>query len=89
MNKTKFGPAQVTKPTPLWATYVFRTVFLLLSVATFMVDGYPGLTDIQKLLMLKWFAGINMLVWGLSKMVGLQDQTRGYVDFDMHKIQRN
>jgi hypothetical protein len=65
----QFGISQINKPTPLWAKYTFRIVFLLLSVAIFMVSDYPGMNEGVKLLLLKWFSGINMLVWGLSKMV--------------------
>ncbi|MBN8670338.1 MAG: hypothetical protein ACK4EY_07080 [Flavipsychrobacter sp.] len=69
----QFGISQINKPTPLWAKYTFRIVFLLLSVAIFMVSDYPGMNEGVKLLLLKWFSGINMLVWGLSKMVGVEE----------------
>lgn len=71
--KTKFGTSQIQNPTPLWAKYTFRIVFLLLSVAVFMVSDYPGMNEYTKLLLLKWFSGINMLVWGLSKLFGIVD----------------
>lgn len=79
----QFGISQINKPTPLWAKYTFRIVFLLLSVAIFMVSDYPGINESLKLLLLKWFSGINMLVWGLSKMFGVEenrnaDDTAGY-----------
>lgn len=72
--KTKFGTSQLNKPTPMWAKYTFRIVFLLLSFGVFMVSDYPGLNEQAKLLMLKWFSGINMLVWGLSKLFGVPER---------------
>jgi hypothetical protein len=71
--RTKFGTSQIQNPTPLWAKNTFRIVFLLLSVAVFMVSDYPGINEHTKLLLLKWFSGINMLVWGLSKLFGVVD----------------
>lgn len=73
-TNTKFGLSQVNKPTPIWAKYTFRIVFLILSVSVFMVSDYPGLAETTKLVMLKWFSGINMLVWGLSKLFGIDEK---------------
>lgn len=50
-------------------------IFLLLSCAVFMVSDYPGIDEHTKLLLLKWFSGVNMLVWGLSKLFGLEETT--------------
>jgi len=69
----QFGVSQIQNPTPLWAKYAFRVVFLLLSIAVFMVSDYPDINESLKLLLLKWFSGINMLVWGLSKMFGVEE----------------
>lgn len=84
MNKTKFGFSQLGKPTPLWAKYIFRVVFLLLSFGIFMVSDYPGLDEHTKLITLKWFSGINMLVWGLSKLFGINEQVRDYTNFKVN-----
>lgn len=70
----QFGVSQIQNPTPLWAKYAFRIVFLLLSIAVFMVSDYPDINESLKLLLLKWFSGINMLVWGLSKMFGVEEK---------------
>jgi hypothetical protein len=67
-----FGTSQINNPTPQWAKMTFRIIFLLLSFGTFMVSDYPGITDATKLLILKWFAGINMLTWGFSKLFGVE-----------------
>lgn len=73
-SNLKFGLSQVNKPTPAWAKYTFRIIFLVLSVGVFMVSDYPGLNEQAKLLMLKWFSGINMLAWGLSKLFGIEEK---------------
>jgi len=72
----QFGVSQIQKPTPLWAKYTFRIVFLLLSIAVFMVSDYPGINESMKALLLKWFSGVNMLVWGLSKMFGVEENEK-------------
>jgi len=79
----QFGVSQIQKPTPKWAKYTFRIVFLLLSIAVFMVSDYPGINEDMKRLLLKWFSGTNMLVWGISKMFGVEengnaDDSTGY-----------
>ncbi|OSZ79103.1 hypothetical protein CAP35_12880 [Chitinophagaceae bacterium IBVUCB1] len=68
-----FGLSQIDKPTPRWIKYIFRIVFLLLSFGVFMVSDYPNIDEHTKLLLLKWFAGINMLTWGLSKLFGIEN----------------
>lgn len=73
-TNVKFGISQISNPTPLWVKYSFRIIFLFLSVAVFMVSDYPGLSEQVKLLMLKWFSGINMFTWGLSKLFGVEDK---------------
>jgi hypothetical protein len=74
-TSTHFGFSQIKNPTPLWAKYTFRIIFLLLSCAVFMVSDYPEIDEHTKLLLLKWFSGVNMLVWGLSKLFGLEETT--------------
>ncbi len=71
----KFGPSQIARPTQQWEVYTFRIVFLLLSFGSFMVTDYPGIDGHTKLLLLKWFSGINMLTWGLSRMFGIQEKS--------------
>jgi hypothetical protein len=68
---TKFGLSQIGNATPQWATYMFRIIFLLLSFGTFMVSDYPGMDECTKIVLLKWFSGINMFAWGLSKLFGI------------------
>ena len=69
---TKFGISQIGKTTPTWATYTFRIIFLLLSFGSFMISDYPGIDESTKAILVKWFSGINMLTWGLSKLFGVE-----------------
>jgi len=77
-GKTKFGFGQLANETPQWARLLFRVVFLLLSFGVFMVSDYPGMAEHTKLLLLKWFSGINMLVWGISKLFGVEEEPSAY-----------
>jgi len=71
----QFGLSQINKPTPQWIKYSFRVIFLLLSFGVFMVSDYPGINEHTKLILLKWFAGVNMLCWGISKLFGIENKT--------------
>lgn len=71
-----FGLNQFNKPTPQWAKTVFGVITLLISVAIFMVSDYPGMGEMTKTLLMKWFAGINMLSFGLAKMFGVSDNNQ-------------
>jgi hypothetical protein len=66
-----FGLKHITKTTPLWATWTFRIVFLLVTVASMVIaadDAIPSNTQVRVLVYLK---GFEALIYGLSKMFGV------------------
>ena len=75
MTKTTFGIEQISKKTPLWAKWVFRVVFLLTAVATFIITFEPAISDLVKIRVGLYLKGLDMLVFGLSKMVGVTLKT--------------
>lgn len=62
----------VTEPTPKWATWTFRIVFLLTKVAIGIIAADPGIPDDLKVRIGLYLSGLDTLVWGLSRMVGVK-----------------
>lgn len=61
-----------TAPTPSWATWTFRIVFLLTKVAITIVASDPGIPDELKVRIGLYLSGLDTLVWGLSRMIGVE-----------------
>lgn len=69
---SKFGLGQITSVTPMWATWVFRTVFAVVTVAIFIVAADPAITDAEKVRIGVYLKGGETLVYLLSKMFGVK-----------------
>ena len=67
----EFGVKQLGEQTPVWAKWVFRVVFLLTTIATFLIAADPAISDVVKVRIGVYLKGLDMLVFGLSKMVGV------------------
>ena len=67
----EFGIEQIKTQTPVWAKWVFRVVFLLTTIATFLIAADPAIADVLKVRIGVYLKGLDMLVFGLSKMVGI------------------
>jgi hypothetical protein len=67
----------LNKPTPMWATWAFRIVFVLTGVATFIVAADPGIDMGVKMRLGIYLKGLDMLVWGFTRLVGV-DVTRDF-----------
>jgi hypothetical protein len=70
-----------TKPTPAWATWIFRVVFILTGVATFIVLGDNAIDDSLKTRLALYLKGIDMAVWAMTRAIGI-DVNR---DFNVSK----
>ena len=68
---TKIGISQLTKQTPLWASWMFRTVFILTTVATFIIAGEPTIDDATKVRIGVYLKGLDMAIYSFSKMFGV------------------
>lgn len=69
---TKFGINQVNTETPKWASWVFRIVFLLTTVATFVIAGDDNISNEVKVRIGVYLKALDMFIYGLSKMFGVQ-----------------
>lgn len=78
-NETVTGKTVISlnKPTPAWATWVFRVVFILTGVVTFIVLSDPGISDGVKIRLSVYLKGLDMLVWSLTRMIGV-DVSRNF-----------
>lgn len=66
-----FGLGQIGQETPLWAKNMFRVVFALTAVATFIIAGDPVISDEIKIRIAVYLKGLDMFMYALSKMFGI------------------
>jgi hypothetical protein len=64
------------KPTPMWATWIFRIVFVLTGVATFIIASDPGITESLKVRLGVYLKGFDMLVWGVTRAIGIEQSIK-------------
>lgn len=60
-----------TKPTPMWATWTFRVVFLLTMAASIIIAGEPTIPDDIKARIFLYLKGLDVFVWGIGKGLGV------------------
>jgi hypothetical protein len=70
-TKTIFS---INSPTPQWANWLFRSVFLLNKVVIAIVAGDPGIDPETKVRIGLYLSGLDTFFWGLSRMVGVKIQ---------------
>lgn len=68
-NKTVIS---VTKPTPKYATWIFRVVFVLTTAATFVIASDPAIPDDLKVRIGVYLKGLDMIVWGIGRFLGIE-----------------
>lgn len=61
----------VSKPTPEWATWAFRLVFIITGVATFVIAGDPALSNEFKIRLGVYLKGLDMAVWAITRAIGV------------------
>ena len=62
----------IQKPTPMWATWVFRAVFLLTGVATGIIMTDPAIPAEVANRWAIYLKGLDTLVWGLTRIIGVE-----------------
>ncbi|HEK20005.1 MULTISPECIES: hypothetical protein [unclassified Mucilaginibacter] len=65
----KFGA--VNAPKPVWATWLFRSVAILTTVAAFWIGGTKLITDEAKVEVILALKALDMLVLGFSNLFGI------------------
>lgn len=67
----KFGIKHITKETPRWATWMFRIVFLLTTVAIFVIGSDEAIAASVRVRLGIYLKAFEMVIYGLSKMFGV------------------
>lgn len=64
-----------TKPTPMWATWMFRIVFALTTVATFIIAGDDAIPDALKVRIGLYLKGFDVFIWTVARGLGVDKKT--------------
>lgn len=67
----------ISKPTPMWATWTFRIIFIVTGVAVFVIAGDPAIKAELKVRLGVYLKGLDLLVWGFTRALGV-DISRDY-----------
>lgn len=62
----------ISDPTPMWATWIFRIVFLLTTGAAIWVAGTKLIATDNKIEIMLALKTIDFMIWGLGKLLGIQ-----------------
>jgi len=71
---SKFGPNQIGKTTPPWATWTFRIFFYITSFGTIVLTSVKKIPAETVVEILFWVGISNIFVHGMSKMVGIDSK---------------
>lgn len=71
-GKVTFGKNGIKSPTPVWASWIFRIVFILTGVVTFIVLGDAAITPDVKVRLALYLKGLDMAVWAITRAIGVE-----------------
>jgi hypothetical protein len=71
MSKTIIS---VNEPTPKWATWVFRIIFLLTSAALIILAADPTIPDGVKFRVSLYLKAADVVVWGIGRALGVKKE---------------
>lgn len=73
-EKTVVGKTviSINAPTPMWATWIFRIVFLLTTTATFIIASDPAIPDALKVRIGIYLKGLDFVIWGFGRFIGVE-----------------
>jgi hypothetical protein len=60
------------KPTPAWATWIFRVVFLLTTAATIVIAADPDIKDKTKVKISVYLKAFDFVIWGVGRGLGVE-----------------
>lgn len=61
-------------PTPAWATWVFRIVFLLTTAFAIIIAGEPDISDTIKIKIEVYLKALDFVIWGIARGIGVKKQ---------------
>lgn len=68
----------ITKPSPQWANYSFRAVFILTLAVGMYISGDSSIPDDVKVRVLNAMKVLDFLVWAFSRMLGVEIKADDY-----------
>lgn len=74
-GKTVFGIGGLSKPTPMWANWIFRIYFFATLAAIVVIAGHKGMDGDLKFMISLYLKASDVLVWGIAKGFGI-DRTQ-------------
>jgi hypothetical protein len=60
------------KPTPMWATWVFRTVFCLTTAGAFWVAATQVVPEGWKVEVMLGMKTLDFVIWGIGRGLGIK-----------------
>lgn len=65
----------LTKPSPMWATWMFRIVFLLTTAATIIIAGDSDIKKENKIKYMVYMKAFDVVIWGIARGLGVEKKT--------------
>lgn len=62
----------IAAPTPMWATWLFRIVFVLTSAASIWIAATQLVSDANKAEIMLALKCLDVIVWGVGRMLGVK-----------------
>ena len=66
-----FGVKHITKETPMWATWMFRVAFLVVTTAILIIASDTSIDPELRCRVCLYLKGGETFIFGLSKMFGV------------------
>lgn len=73
MSQTK-TVIDINLPTPKWATWLFRIIFILTTAVTFIIAGEPSIPDDLKVRIGLYLKGLDLFIWGIGRGLGVKKE---------------
>ena len=73
-GKTYFGKTGLRNPTPMWATWIFRTEFVINKAVLMILGASSAFTPEQVKESIVWIAAIDYAVWQIAKFIGVKKE---------------
>jgi hypothetical protein len=70
-EKTVFSFKQ---PTPAWATWVFRIVFILTTAAIMLIAAEPDIPDNLKIKLGAYLKALDFVIWSIARGLGVKKE---------------
>lgn len=74
-GKTVFGMEGIKNPTPLWATWIFRTEFVLNKALLYYLSATSLVPASHLKEVILFVTTVDLAVWGMGRLVGVKKES--------------